>query len=90
MSGSATRSRSALSKPAIERVGRGAPGRSRVGKRRDDVEELDDRPGPPVDQHERRGVGLGRAHVQEVQVLPVDRGVNWGTRLSRASCARQS
>ena len=35
---------------------------------------LDDRARPPVGEDERQGVRLGRAHVEEVDVLPVDRG----------------
>jgi hypothetical protein len=45
-----------------------------VGERPDHVEELDDRARPPVGEHDRQSIGLGRSHVQEVDVLPVDGG----------------
>ena len=44
-----------------------------VGQPRDDVEELDDRPGPPVDEQDREGVVTRRTGVDEVDRLPVDR-----------------
>ncbi len=46
-----------------------------VGKRPDNVDELDDGAGPAVGQDQRQGVWLGRAHVQEVDGLAVDRGL---------------
>jgi hypothetical protein len=50
----------------------------RVAERPDDVQELHDRAGPTVDQHQRRGVGLGRADVQEVDPLAGDAGRELG------------
>ncbi len=47
---------------------------ARIGERTDDLEELHDRPRPAVGDQERQGGRLRRAHVQEVQVLPVDSG----------------
>ncbi len=58
----------------VERVRRVAAMCPGVGQRTDDVQELHDRAGPAVDQDQRQRVRLARAHVQEVDVLPVDLG----------------
>src|SRR6266699_3635260 len=50
----------------------------RLCERADHVQELHDRAGPAVQQQERPGVRLGRAHVQEVHGGPVDRGDELG------------
>ena len=79
----------------VERVGRVAAVGARVGQRADDVQELHDRAGPAVGQDQRQRVRLGRAHVQEVDVLPVDLGGELRQlvqprlvrRASRSSCA---
>jgi hypothetical protein len=52
----------------VEGVGR----IGRVGERPENVEELDDRPRPAVAEHERQGVRVPRAGVDEVDALPVD------------------
>src|ERR671914_1493667 len=57
-------------------VGRVATVRDGVGKRADDVHELDDGAGVTVTDDQGQRAGLGRTDVQEVYVLPVDlRGV---------------
>ena len=58
----------------VKGVCRVAPVRLRVAKRPDHVEELDHRAGPAVAEDQREGVRLGRADVQEVDVLAVDLG----------------
>ena len=58
----------------VERVGRVAAVRPRVGERSGDVEELEDRAGPAVGHDQRQGVRLGGAEVEEVDVLAVDLG----------------
>jgi hypothetical protein len=45
---------------------------ARVGERPNDVEELHDRAGPPVDEHQGHRVGVRGTHVQEVDVLTVN------------------
>jgi len=49
-----------------------APRVPRVDKRADDPGELDDRARPAVGDDQRKVIGLGRSHVQEVDVLSVD------------------
>jgi hypothetical protein len=58
----------------VERLRRVAPVCLRIGERADHVEELDERAGPTVREDQRERVRLGGADVQEVDVLPVDRG----------------
>ena len=74
----------------MERVRRVAAVRARVGQRADDVEELDDRARPAVREQQRQRVRLGRAHVQEVDVLPVDLGGELRVARSAAPRARAS
>ena len=76
--GPAERSREAVARNRwnheMEGVGRVPATRTRIGQWADHVEELDDRSGPSVDEHQRGGVRLAGTHVQEVNVLAVDRG----------------
>src|ERR687893_1809252 len=58
----------------VERVGRVPAVGVRVGERVDEAEVLHHRVGPAVGEDQRRGVGLGGADVQEVDVLTVDLG----------------
>ena len=58
----------------VERVGRVPAVSVWVGERVDDAEVLHRGVGPAVGEDQRRGVGLGGADVQEVDVLPVDLG----------------
>ena len=46
----------------------------RIGERADDIEELGERPRPPVQQQQRGGVRLRGPDVQEMHALPVDLG----------------
>jgi hypothetical protein len=46
----------------------------RIGQRTDDLQLLDDRPGPSVIDDERQGVLMLRSNVNEVNVEPVDLG----------------
>ena len=46
----------------------------RVGQRADGLEQLDDRAGPAVGHDQRHGVLVLRAHVDEVDLDPVDLG----------------
>jgi hypothetical protein len=62
----------------VERVRGVAAVRPRVGERADELDELHDRARPAVGEEQGKRLGLGRAHVQEVQVLPVDRGDELG------------
>ena len=48
--------------------------RTGVAERPDDAGEFDHRPRPAVEEEQRRGVRLGRLHVQEVDFLTVDPG----------------
>ena len=57
----------------VERVGRVAAVRDRIGERPDHLQELDDRSRPAVGHHQRQRVGLRRAHVEEVDAEAVDR-----------------
>ena len=50
----------------MERVGGVAAVRGGIGERADDLQELDDRTGPAVGEHQREGVGVRRARVDEV------------------------
>jgi hypothetical protein len=59
----------------VEGVGRVAAVAAGVGERPDEVDVLEEGVGPAVGEDQRQGVGLGRAEVQEVDVLPVDGGV---------------
>jgi hypothetical protein len=45
-----------------------------IGQRVDDLELLDDRAGPSVRDDERQGIFMFRAHVNEMNVQPIDRG----------------
>ena len=45
-----------------------------IGQPRDHVEELHDRARPPVGEEQRQRVGVRRARVHEVDLLPVDPG----------------
>jgi hypothetical protein len=56
----------------VERAGRVAAVRPRVGQRPDHPEELKHRTRPAVQEQQRHGALLVRPHVQEVNVLPVD------------------
>ena len=58
----------------MERVGRVAAERGRVGQRLEHLVELDDRSRPPVRQDQRQRVVVGRTHMHEVDVEPVDLG----------------
>ena len=58
----------------VEGVPRIAAVGSRVGQQRRGLQELEHRSRPAVRDHQRRGVGLGRAQVQEVDVEVVDPG----------------
>jgi hypothetical protein len=62
----------------VEGVGRVAAVGTRVAQWADDVQELGDRAGPPVDEHQRGGLGLGRANMREVKGLPVNVGGELG------------
>ena len=62
----------------MERVGRVAAVRGRVGERADQVGELHDRARPAVQEQQRRGTGLGGADVQEVQLRAVYGGHELG------------
>ncbi len=56
----------------MEGVGGVAAVATGIGQGPDHVEEVDHRAGPAVQQDQRCGVWFGRAHVQVVQILPVD------------------
>src|SRR5215218_3990714 len=56
----------------VERVGRVPAVSVRVGERTDEAKVLNHRVRPAVGEDQRRGVGLGGADVQEVDVLAVD------------------
>ena len=56
----------------VERVGRIPAVRAGIAQRTGDVEELRDRPRPPVAQHQRERVGLRRADVRRVDRRAVD------------------
>jgi hypothetical protein len=47
----------------------------RVGERADDLEHLDDRAWPPVRDDQRQGVVVRRLRVDEVDVQPIDFGL---------------
>src|SRR6476619_2159270 len=47
----------------------------RVGQGLEHVDELDDRPRPPVRHDQRKRIRSRRPHMQEVDVLTVDRGL---------------
>ena len=70
----------------MERVGRVAAVRPRVGQRADHVEELDERARPAVDEQQRGRVRLGRPDVQEVDRLAVDLGGELRVLVQPASC----
>ena len=55
----------------VERVGRVAAVAGGVAQRLDDVEELDDRSGPAVREHEREGAGVRRRRVQDLDAQAV-------------------
>ena len=59
----------------VERVLGGAAVRGRVGKRADDPEQLDDRAGPAVRDDQRQRLRVPRLYVDEVDVHPVDLGL---------------
>jgi hypothetical protein len=56
----------------VERVLGASAVRGRVGERAYDLEQLDDRAGPAVGHDERQRVLVGRLHVDEVDLDPVD------------------
>ena len=58
----------------VERVGGARAVGGGVGERADDLQLLDDRSGPAVGDDHRQGVLVLRAHVDEVDVEPVDLG----------------
>ena len=58
----------------VERVGRVAAVRDRIGERADDLVELDDRARPAVGDHERQRVRLRGPHVEEVDAEAVELG----------------
>jgi hypothetical protein len=58
----------------VERVGRVAAVRARVGQRVDHVEELHERSRPAMHHEQRQRVWLGRADVQEMHPLAPDVG----------------
>ena len=62
----------------MERVGRVAAVGPRIGQRTDEVDELGDRARIPVGDDERQRIRLGRADVQEVDRLAIDRGGELG------------
>ena len=57
----------------MERVFRAPPLGRRIGEWRDDLGDLEKRPRPSVDEHERRGVGPPRSLVHEMNLHTVDR-----------------
>ena len=59
----------------MERVGRVASVRRRIGQRAEDVEELDDRSWPSVRDEQWERVRMRGASVDEVHPLAVDRGL---------------
>ena len=58
----------------VERGGICCAVSTRIAERADDVQEFHERARPAVEQEQRRGVRLGRLHVQEVDLLAVDSG----------------
>ena len=56
----------------VERVLGASAVRGRVRERADDLEQLDDRAGPPVGDDQRQRVLVGRPDVDEVDADPVD------------------
>jgi hypothetical protein len=65
----------------VERILRLAAVSRRVRQRADGLEELHDRARPPVRHDERQGVLVARLHVDEVDVEPVDLGLELGERV---------
>ena len=59
----------------VERVLGASAVRGRVGQRADGLEQLDDRAGPAVRHDQRQRVLVPRLHVDEVDVHPVDLGL---------------
>ena len=59
----------------VERVLGASTVRGRVGERADDLEQLDDRARPAVRHDQRQRVLVPRLHVDEVDVHPVDLGL---------------
>ena len=55
-------------------VARGTTVGERVGQRADDLEEFDDRTGPAVGHDHRHRLRVPRAHVQELDVQPIQSG----------------
>jgi hypothetical protein len=74
----------------VEGVGWVAAVGARIGQRADDVEELRNRSWPAMGEEQWDGLRLGRADMQEMDPLPIDRRGELGKVLSRASQARQS
>ncbi len=62
----------------VEGVGGIATVRGRVDQRFDDLVEFDNRAGPAVGEDQRQGLGMRRAHVQEMNIQPVDLGGELG------------
>jgi hypothetical protein len=58
----------------VESIRRGRTLRRGIGKRLNDLDLLDDRAGPAVRDDHRQRVFMLRAHVDEVNVEPVDLG----------------
>jgi hypothetical protein len=58
----------------VEGVGRVAAVGPGIGQRADQLQELDDRAGPAVGQDQRQGGRLGRADVDEVDLVAVQVG----------------
>ena len=58
--------------PAVSRQRRNDTVETRLVQRPDDLEELDHRARPPMGEHQRKRVRVGRSGVQEVDAEPVD------------------
>src|SRR5881628_3259875 len=59
----------------MKRIAGAGAVRGGIGQRSDDFRELEKRPGPAVRHGERHGVGLLRSLVDEMNVEPVDVGL---------------
>ena len=60
--------------------------RGRVGERADSLEQLDHRAGPAVRHDQRQPVVVPRLHVDEVDVHPVDLGLELRQRVELRLC----
>ena len=74
----------------VERVLRLSAVRGRVGERADGLEQLDDRARPAMRHDQRQRVFVLGAHVDEVDVEPVDLGRELGQGVRFSSALRQS